>query len=56
MMIIQLYKIIYNYDIKKDGYSSVLPFLAATIIAGLVMVILIGFLSLAALMLNSPFL
>lgn len=56
MMIIQLYKVIYNYYLNKDGYSGVLPFLASTIIAVLVMVTLIGILSLAGLILNSPFL
>lgn len=56
MMIIQLYKVIYNYYLNKDGYSRVLPFLASTIIAGLIMFTLIGSLSLAGLILNSPFL
>ncbi|WP_145856886.1 hypothetical protein [Pedobacter suwonensis] len=55
-MIIQLYKVIYNYYLNKDGYSSVLPFLASTIIAGLIMVTLIGVLSLVGLMFNSTFL
>lgn len=56
IMIIQLYKVIYNYYLKKDGYNKVLPFLASTILAVLLMVTLIGILSLAALMLNSSFL
>jgi len=55
-MIIQLYKVIYNYFLNKDGYSRLLPFLASTIIAALVMVTLIGLLSLAGLILNSSFL
>lgn len=55
-MIIPLYKVTYNYYLNKDGYSRMLPFLASTIIAGLIMVTLIGVLSLAGLMLNYSFL